>query len=94
MTLFLEGCEPCRKEAPWLNTLTKTYDVIGLCVANDDDTAAAIAKALGFKFTVKALPGDVGDALSTNGRLEFPTTLLFSADGQLERVLSDVTTLR
>lgn len=94
VTLFLEGCEPCRKEAPWLNKLTKTYDVVGLGVANDDDTAAAIAKALGFKFTVKALPGDVGDALSTNGRLEFPTTLLFSADGQLERVLSDVTTLR
>jgi 16S rRNA U516 pseudouridylate synthase RsuA-like enzyme len=40
------------------------------------------------------VPAWAADALSTNGRLDFPTTLLFSADGRLERVLTDVTTLR
>ncbi len=91
--LFLAGCEPCRKEAPTLNALTKKYEVIGFGVANTDAEAATIARALGFSFAVKAVPPWVADALSTNGRLDFPTTLLFSADGVLERVITDAQSL-
>ncbi|MGV3622463.1 MAG: ASPIC/UnbV domain-containing protein [Archangium sp.] len=94
VTIFLAGCEPCRKEAPVLNALQKKYEVIGLGVATDDVEAARIAKSLGFSFTAKALPETAADALSTNGRLEFPTTLVFAADGTLERVVTDVNTLR
>ncbi len=96
VTLFLAGCEPCRKEAPALNRLAKgkAYEVVGLDVANTDEDAARIAKALGFEFAARAVPGWAADALSTNGRLDFPTTLLFSAAGALERVVTDVTPLQ
>lgn len=94
VTIFLAGCEPCRREAPTLNTLTKQFDVLGLGVANDDVEASRIARSLGFSFTAKALPDAAAEALSTNGRLDFPTTLVFGADGKLERIVTDVTTLR
>ncbi len=98
VTLFLAGCEPCRKEAPALNALAARgkYEVVGLGVATSDAHAALIANSLGFDFgaKAKAVPPWVADALSTNGRLDFPTTLLFSAEGTLERVLTDVTQLR
>lgn len=94
VTIFLAGCEPCRKEAPTLNALRKKFDVVGLGVASDDVEAARIAKSLGFDFTAKALPESAADALSTNGRLDFPTTLVFAADGTLERIVTDVNTLR
>lgn len=93
VTLFLAGCEPCRKEAPALNALRAKYSVVGLGIAASDEEAARIGKALGFAFEMRAVPPWAADALSTNGRLDFPTTLLFSAEGKLERVLSDVTSL-
>lgn len=95
VTLFLAGCEPCRKEAPALNALAKKkgVTVLGLGVANDDAQAATVAKSLGFTFEGRMVPAWVADALSTNGRLDFPTTLVFDAKGQLERVVTDVTRL-
>ena len=64
-----------------------------LGVASDDAEATRIAKTLGWEVDVRALPAWAADALSSNGRLDFPTALLFSADGRLERVGTDVTTL-
>ncbi len=69
VTLFLAGCEPCRKEAPALNALMKSA------------------------FPVQPLPSFVGDSLSVNGQLTFPTTLLYGADGKLERILTDSSSL-
>ena len=96
VTLFLSGCEPCRKEAPALNKFAagKKFDVLGFGVASTDDEAARIAKSLGFAFVARALPDWAAGALSTHGRLDFPTTLLFDALGNLERVLTDVSLVR
>lgn len=95
VALFLAGCAPCKKEAPSLNALAKSgrYAVHGLGVAATQEDAARIAKQLGYSFQVKPLPDFVGDALSTNGQLDFPTTLQFGADGKLERVLTDSSAL-
>lgn len=95
VTLFLAGCEPCRKEAPALNALAKgaKWSVVGLGVANTDAEAAQVAKALGFGFEVHAVPGWAADALSTNGRLDFPTSLVFDAQGRFERIVTDITSL-
>jgi hypothetical protein len=49
---------------------------------------------LGFTFEARALPAWAAEALSTNGQLDFPTTLVFSPDGSLERVVSDVQSLK
>jgi hypothetical protein len=95
VTLFLAGCAPCRKEAPALNALAAGGTrVIGLGVAADDEAAVPIARALGFTFEARALPAWAAEALSTNGQLDFPTTLVFSPDGSLERVVSDVQSLK
>lgn len=95
VTLFLAGCAPCRKEAPALNALAaRSTNVIGLGVAASDEAAVPIARALGFTFEARALPTWAAEALSTNGQLDFPTTLVFSPDGALERVVSDVKSLR
>jgi len=95
VTLFLAGCAPCRKEAPTLNALAAGGTrVIGLGVAASDEAAVPIARALGFTFEARALPAWAAEALSTNGQLDFPTTLVFAADGALERVVSDVSSLR
>lgn len=95
VSLFLAGCEPCRKEAAALNALARAgrVEVLALGVARDDAEAAQGAKTLGWNVPARALPDWVADALSTNGRLDFPTALLFGADGRLERVVSDVTTV-
>lgn len=91
VALFLTGCEPCKKEAPVLNALFKSgrYAVRGLGVATSQEDAQRIGRQLGYSFEVQALPEFAADALSTNGQLTFPTTLLFAADGKLERVLTD-----
>lgn len=93
--VFLAGCEPCRKEAPGLNALAKRgkYVVHGLGVAQTAQEAQAIAKTLGYSFEASELPLLVGDALATNGQLSFPMTLLFDAEGNLERVLTDASAL-
>lgn len=95
VALFLAGCEPCKKEAPALNALAKRgkYAVYGLGVAATAQDAQRIAKSLGYAFGVQPLPEFAGDALSSNGQLAFPTTLLFAADGKLERVLTDSSAL-
>ena len=90
VSLFLAGCEPCRKEAPALAALAARGPVIGLGVAKDDAEARRIAASLGWTFEARALPDWAADALSTNGRLDFPTTLVFDAEGRLERVVTDV----
>ena len=96
VTLFLSGCEPCRKESPALNKFAagKKFEVIGFGVASTDAEAGRIAKSLGFIFRARAVPDWAADALSTQGRLDFPTTLLFDALGNLERVLTDVSFVR
>lgn len=95
VTLFLAGCQPCRKEAPVLNALARSgkYVLRGLGVAATQEDARRVAKGLGYTFPVEPLPPFVGDALSTNGELDFPTTLLFGADGKLERVITDASAL-
>lgn len=95
VALFLAGCEPCRKEAPALNALARSgkYQVRGLGVAATLEDAQRIAKALGYAFEVQPMPELVGDALSSNGQLTFPTTLFFGADGKLDRVLTDSSAL-
>ncbi|MDP2269215.1 MAG: ASPIC/UnbV domain-containing protein [Archangium sp.] len=92
VTLFLAGCAPCKKEAPALNALMKSgrYDVRGLGVASSLADAQRIAKQLGYAFPVLPLPSFVGEALSINGQLNFPTTLLYGADGKLERILTEL----
>lgn len=94
--LFLAGCEPCRKEAPALNRLAAggKVAVVGLGAVKDGEDAAAVAKALGFRFEAKPLPDWAGDALATNGQLTFPLTLVFDTEGRLERVVTDVGALR
>lgn len=95
VTLFLAGCEPCRKEAPALNALFRSgqYEVRGLGVAASLADTQRIAKELGYEFPVLPLPLFVGEALSSNGQLDFPTTLLYGADGRLERILTDSSAL-
>ncbi|MEW5742632.1 MAG: ASPIC/UnbV domain-containing protein [Myxococcota bacterium] len=93
--LFLAGCEPCRKEAPVLNRLAAlgAVGVVGLGAVKDGEDARAVAKALGYRFEVRALPDWAGDALATNGQLTFPLALVFGAGGGLERVVTDVAQL-
>ncbi|MBL8916700.1 MAG: ASPIC/UnbV domain-containing protein [Archangium sp.] len=91
VTLFLAGCEPCRKEAPALNAIAKKGEknVLGLGITNTAEEARKVADALGFKgFEVKPVPGWAADALSTNGKLDFPLTLEFDGEGKLTRVLT------
>lgn len=91
VTLFLAGCEPCRKEAPALNAIAAkgSHQVIGLGITNTAEEARKVADALGFKgFEVKPVPPWAADALSTNGKLDFPLTLEFDEAGKLTRVLT------
>lgn len=93
--LFLAGCEPCRKEAPVLNALLKSgkYAVHGLGVAATPEEAQKIAKTLGYAFEADELSLLMGEALSTNGQINFPMTLLYDAQGKLERVITDSSAL-
>lgn len=93
VTLYLAGCEPCRKEAPALNALAAqgAQRVVGLGLTTTAAEARSVADALGFKgFEVQPVPAWAADALSTNGKLDFPLTLEFDAEGKLQRVVTEL----
>lgn len=87
--LFLLGCKPCAEEVPELNRLAKSgrVRVVGLGVHPEGTALTAAAASLGIKYPVRPLPDAVADGMSSGGQLPLPLLLVFSATGQLERVL-------
>ena len=88
--LFAKWCEPCFKEVPALNALQKSgkYSVRGLG-AHEGSELAEVVKAMKIQYPILPLSHPLEVAVAPAGVLSLPVVLVYTAGGDLFRVVRD-----
>ncbi|WP_145409397.1 TlpA family protein disulfide reductase [Paenibacillus xylanexedens] len=91
VNFWASWCEPCKQEAPELNTLAAKYkdklDVYGVNVTSYDKLKDAKAFVDEYKLTFPILLDEDGATYAKYNGVAFPTNVLIDANGVIQEVI-------
>lgn len=84
ITLWSVTCQPCRREMPWLEKISKEHeeiDVVGIDIGDDIDDIKAFTSEIGVTFPMYR--DELGDVLSALEVSQVPVTFAVNAQGEI-----------
>ncbi|WJH30211.1 MULTISPECIES: TlpA family protein disulfide reductase [Paenibacillus] len=91
VSFWASWCEPCKEEAPALNTLAAKYkdemDMYGVNVTPYDKLKDAKAFVEEYKLTFPILLDEDGEAYAKYNGVAFPTNVLIDKNGVIQEVI-------